>query len=219
MTLGPGERSTLDEQGVRYVEVDTPSARVMRDLVSIRRDLALARQYTEAWSRHEIEVGPGAGRPDEGAFWVAALTMYGRAFGKGVRNRARVDLDRLSAEQRGQHEFFCGLRDKYVAHSVNGYERAHVFVPLIEREDGIVGAGTAGTSFLEAVPLQGADAANLIALCEFHLDGVNARMKVLRFAVQSEAVALGFDHLLALPSIEFGADVGSRDRVRQNRKP
>ncbi|TPG23801.1 hypothetical protein EAH80_31005, partial [Mycobacterium hodleri] len=88
---GTGADEIVAPSGYRVVEVDTESCAEIRDLVSYRRDLELARFYMAAFVDSEAERSGPERTPDD-ALMVAALTLYGRAFANGVR-RARVTLD------------------------------------------------------------------------------------------------------------------------------
>ncbi len=62
-----------------------------------------------------------------GALWEAvssaAVVRYARCFHSGVRERLNSEpLGVLSSELRFAHQYIYDIRDKYIAHSVSGYE-------------------------------------------------------------------------------------------------
>ena len=79
--------------GFRLIRVVTPSSGELEDIASYRRDLESARQFALAYLKSQRDWDDGS-RPVDNAFWVAAITMYGRAFASGVR-QAELALDVL----------------------------------------------------------------------------------------------------------------------------
>lgn len=200
--------------GTRAVSVKTKSTDELRDLVGLRRDIRLTRRFSQLW--HDVELQFHAdSRPDEGAYWMAALVLYGRAFGKGMRT-ARIDVSKLNAEQTALHKYVLSMRDKYVAHSVNDFDQAHIYA--------YVGTGDATTlGAIESMQLDVAgitkqQTEGLIELCDVHLAQIEERTKRLFSAVREELLALGAERVLGFPDLVIDNTGSSTERVTRPRR-
>jgi hypothetical protein len=203
-------------KGYRVVEVNTESSAELRDLASYRRDLERARSYMTVFSELVAESN-SAERTTNDAFMVAALTLYGRAFGNGVR-RARVGLGDLDSTQHEAHSFFIDLRNKYVAHAVNSYEQTTVIAYLTNSAFTPPQITRVGQRHIDLVPIDEEDAAQFIELCEFYIERLQTRIENLHRTVTDELWNSGRDAVYALPALSTPAGLERAD-VRRGRKP
>ncbi len=66
------------------------------------------------------------------AIQAAAIMRYGRSYGGGIRHPHQVTSEMIAGlpiQLQEAHKFFDGVRDKYIAHSVNDWE---LNIPAIE---------------------------------------------------------------------------------------
>jgi hypothetical protein len=138
--IPPVRPTTPPSDGQPLREITGPDADTWADGAGALDDLRFALEAVtallEAWppdSDHQ----QGCATPR--ALWNAALVSYARVFKGGVR-RFDVDslLERLPPDARPTHEYFMGLRDRHVAHSVNALEQHAVGVFLGPPPDWVV---------------------------------------------------------------------------------
>lgn len=197
----------------RLIEVDTPSCAELRDLASLQVDFNLALRFLDQYLLTD-DSDRTAESSDE-ALWIAAMTMYGRAFSTGRRHQAKPDLEILSGSQRQAHEYLLNARNRFVAHSVNAFDQATVFAILTgdtPSTAGIRGVGVQQTN-LRTLSTQGAN--DLAELCRAHLSDIERRMAIARIEVASELRQLGPQYALSLPGLANAAI--DQTRVRDAR--
>lgn len=118
---------------IRGVETNCAEAEVLADLYSIRNDL---QSVAEICGR--IATLSTVARADHSLIdWLfsAALVRYFRCFSHGARlGLRRADIEGLEPEALGAHDYFKDLRDKYIAHSVNPFERTVVTAIVVDRD-------------------------------------------------------------------------------------
>src|SRR5664279_6593579 len=96
--------------GMRRVAVSTASTPALIDLASLRYDFRAARTFMAYYLANDLEHSrPELG--DSNALWLAAVTLYGRAFANGVRHHGRPDSGHLNAELQAAHEYFIDTRN------------------------------------------------------------------------------------------------------------
>ncbi|AOY73990.1 hypothetical protein IG195_19885 (plasmid) [Arthrobacter sp. TES] len=210
--VGKGHDGVVAPVGYRVVEVDTESCAEIRDLVSYRRDLELARSYMATFVASKADER-GTDRLND-ALVIAALTLYGRVFANGVR-RARVSLDGLNGNQQAAHDYFIHLRNKYVAHAVNGYEQTTVIAYLTDSPRARPEVTRVGQRHIDIVALDHSEGGDFVDLCNLHVEGIRERHKKLIHAVYQELWKMGKDAVYALPDLVAPAglrrsDVGAR---------
>lgn len=196
-----GEGSVSTPSGYRIVTVDTASCAELRDLTSYRRDLELAKVYADAFYSNVVAGEIQGSRDPLIGLWNAAVTAYGRAFNSGVRHGARISTEKLDEDELKSHEYFLDLRNKHVAHAVNGYEDTVViayltnsaFMPRM-----VTRTGQVHTDLIhdpESAPLE------LSALCVKLVGELNARIKILHFHIGRELFEMGLENVYALPDV------------------
>ncbi|WP_146247584.1 hypothetical protein [Curtobacterium sp. MCLR17_040] len=187
--------------GYRVVKVDTPSSAELRDLVSYRRDLELAKTYADAF-RTQLARSPIEDRLDVRlALWVAALTTYGRTFNGGTRHSARVPIDALSENGVRMHEFFLALRNKHVAHAVNGYEDADVIAYITDSAFMPRRVTRTGQVHHEQIFASGDLPRYLSDNCETILLTLKRRVRDLHYEVSRELSRIDLDEIYGMPDL------------------
>lgn len=204
----------MSDEVHRRVKVDTPAVAILRDVASYERDFLLAVRYLDLYLDSDLESTEGA--PNElDALWTTAVVYYGRAFHKDVRKSLAPLHEIYDDEQRASHDYFFDLRNKFLAHSVNGYEQTTVSVGLTDpATPAIVEVRVA----LDSVSrMAGQHAETLRNLCRLQLAMLKAKGDDLRRQVAEEAQKLGADYLYALPALPDGArpDIGPVGRRRK----
>jgi hypothetical protein len=122
----------------KYVNIRLPEAKRLADLYGIAIDLDACRRYCEKY----IQLSTSHFQPiQEGqhteCFVSYVFVKYGRCFGNGVRvNVEKEIMATLSPEDFSFHRLVIGIRDKYIAHSVNDFESHKVRVWLHPEERG-----------------------------------------------------------------------------------
>ena len=206
LTLEPGEHRVV---------VSTPTAIELRDLASVRRDFELARKFLEFYLASDIEGDDTVPSPLD-ALWISAVTMYGRGFSTGRRHAARADTTQLTPTEVADHEYFVGLRNKYIAHAVNGFERTVVFADLSDRETFPAGIRRIGQLHTSLSRLARVPAEALNHLCVEQIASLTRRIDQLHQDIGHELVALGVDTVYALPEFKPPTLDGSDPRSRRS---
>lgn len=199
--LNADSEHLLLEPGVHRVVISTPAAVELRDLASLRRDFALAQAFLEFYLASDIEGDDESPSPLD-ALWISAVTMYGRGFSSGRRHAARADTTHLTPTEAADHEYFVDVRNKYIAHAVNGFERSVVFADLSDRERSPAGIHQIGELHTSLSRLARVPAEKLNHLCEEQIASLTRRIDRLHQVIGQELVALNVDTVYALP--EFG---------------
>jgi len=202
-------------QGERRVVVNTPAAVELGDLASLRRDFALARTFLGFYLASDIEGDDTIPSPLD-ALWISAVTMYGRGFSSGRRHAARADTTHLTPTEAADHEYFVDLRNKYIAHAVNGFERSVVFADLSDRETSPAGISQIGELHTSLSRLARVPAEKLNQLCEEQIASLTRRIDQLHQEIGHELVALDVDTVYALPEFEPPTLDGSDPRSRRS---
>lgn len=182
----------------RSVVVDTKSATQLRDLASYARDFELAAGYLRHYLAGDIEGDIEYASPVD-AMWMTSILMYSRAFSKGVRATNQPDLDQFSPDEGRLHQYVLDVRNKYLAHSVNGFEQVEAIAFLTaspHMERAITGIGHVHTS-LSRMDRNSAEA--FLALCERHIRALQGRLQEVHVQITEELVALGVTAVYALP--------------------
>ncbi len=193
--------------------VDTDSTVELRDLASLRADFLAARTFVDTYLASEIE-DDGSGPTGLDALWIAAIIMYGRAFSSGVRHAGRPSTDHLGVESLDRHTYFIDVRNKYLAHSVNAFEKVTVFVDLNDPA-GPAGISKVGELHSGLMRLSRTAAATLGRLCEEQIELLTRRIDVLHAKVAKEVIAMGVEKAYALPDFSPPILDGSKPRSRR----
>lgn len=194
-------------EGYRAVAVDTESAAELRDLASLRRDLELASVYAKAFCDQVPEANEEINtREPFYGLWFAALICYGRCFGSGVRHVGKVAIDGLEKEEFEGHKYLLALRDKHIAHAVNGYEDTAVFAILTDSSFMSRQVTRTGQVHAEIADDPIAKAAILLELCAKHLAQLTRRIWDLHRAIGRELYMMGPDAVYALPPVKLRRD-------------
>ncbi len=129
-----------NEKDEFLAEVGYPEARLCEDYILINQDLEDAIFYAERVLAKTREIKSKRGENykfnsenDRRIFeadWVAALIKYYRCFGKGVREKLDPCIFEKLQDAKKAHEYFIDLRSKHIAHSINSFEQAKVYVVL-----------------------------------------------------------------------------------------
>lgn len=202
--------------GYRVVTVDTASAPELRDLASLRRDLELAKVYSDAFAAQVATGSIQTSRDPALGLWNAAVVAYGRVFNGGVRHNARVLTETLNEAETQSHEYLLDLRNKHVAHAVNGYEDTIVIAYLTDSSFQSPSVTRTGQVHVERLFLAGNAPGELSELCRKHIGLLNNRIRKLHFHVAHELSEMSLAAIYALPDVAIpsGADV-KRSRRRK----
>ena len=201
--------------GMRRVAVSTASTPELIDLASLRYDFRAASTFMASYLANDLEhSGPELG--DSDALWLAAVTLYGRAFANGKRHHGRPVSGHLSDEFQAAHEYFIETRNRFVAHSVNAFEIGAVFVDLnpVDEAPGIAKIGEVHTSVTR---LSRELAEHLRILCEQQVESLTRRIDVLHQNVGRELMELGQDAVYSLPAFVPPVPDGSDPRSARGR--
>lgn len=118
----------------RFVNLDLPEAKLLADLTGILNDLKATIDICDLFLQ---ERSRNAELILLESLIAAVVVRYARSFKSGVRSRVPTEiLDNLTDEQKNIHDWIIGLRDKYVAHSVNAFEENTVVAYLVPEERG-----------------------------------------------------------------------------------
>lgn len=212
------EAAKLEQMHV--AELRTENAFVLADAQSIVRDLT----FVQDCCRHLL--GLFAQPEDERdtvsveALWTAALIAYVRCFNTGTRSgltREDVLAAPFEGDVIGAHEYFRGMRDQHVAHSVNPFESSLVGAVLSPpaRKDRKVECLAFAHVRQTATDLVGVN--QLGRLCDWLIDRKKEQIEELTAVVQAEAEAIDLDSLYAQPNMTYTAP--GPQHVRTNRRP
>lgn len=118
----------------RFVNLDLPETKLLADLTGILNDLNSTIDICDLFLQERLR---NADLILLDSLTSAVVVRYARSFKSGVRSRVPSGiLDNLTTEQKNTHEWIIGLRDKYVAHSVNSFEENMVVAYLVPEEVG-----------------------------------------------------------------------------------
>lgn len=209
------DSSFVPPPGYRVVAVDTESCDRVRDLASLRRDLELAKLFAETYT-DRASSRPAGERFADDAMWMAALVMYGRAFGSSVRTSERLSDDWLEERERTSHRYLLDLRNKFVAHAVNNFEHTVVIAYLANSAFERRNVSRLGQMHAEIIPLSEEQLAGMIDLCNRYVVHVNRRIRTALSEVAIELETLGLDGIYALP--DLGPPEVDVARVTKRRK-
>lgn len=153
------------------------------------------------------------------AFWIAAVTMYGRAFSTtGLRHSARATTDIYGDDDHAAHQYLITMRNKYIAHSVNAFEQAAVFAIVSGESPGTINIEGVGTQHASFARLSRARAMQIANMCEAQMAEIDARVATAIAAVKVELAERGAGHILGLEELGMVTiDDSAVDRSRRRR--
>lgn len=205
--------------GQRVVKVPSGGLQdaTLTDLASLRRDFEMAHQFIStfaALARSEVE----ADSPQQ-ALWIAAVTMYGRAFGTtGLRHAARPSGEIYNAEDRTAHDYVIAMRNKYIAHSVNALEQAAVFAVISGATVEELTVEGVGTQHASLARLSRSRALQIARMCEAQVADIDARLAEAQAAIATELTDLEPEFVLSLEElgiVEVDESAVNRGRSRE----
>ncbi len=177
-----------------YINLDIPEAIPLKNLIGIEYDLKQCKEWCERYISIRSDILNIQLSWLSEPLTTAILIFLGRALevGGGVRNKmAKQILSALSKSEEDQYEYFITIRNKYIAHSVNEYERNFVRGQYtVERiESGIQSIGE-GCERVIAMSIE--DAERIIGLCDILLKKIKAekethKEKVLKIVCKYSA--------------------------------
>lgn len=173
----------------RMVAVETMSSAELRELASFHADFKMARAFLQQYLRVPDEEKDSS--PEQEALWYAAITLYGRAFGNGVRHSAKPSMEAFDDVQKSAHEFVLHIRNKYIAHSVNGFEQSRTWAILDYRGEGKPTVADAGVHHVSLNQLTNEKARLIIGLCDAQIADYLVRIERLTRAVLEECRRMG----------------------------
>lgn len=146
----------------RFVNLDLPEAKLLADLTGILNDLKATIDICDLFLQ---ERSRNAELILLESLTAAVVVRYARSFKSGVRSRVPTEiLDNLTDEQKNIHDWIIGLRDKYVAHSVNAFEENTVVAYLVPEERGPKNVSSISVQQQRLVSLSNEDIAQLKSL-------------------------------------------------------
>lgn len=176
--------------GERTVVVTTQSTKELRDLASLSRDFELAEAYLDHYLAGDIEGDEEYASPLD-AMWMTAVIFYARAFSNGVRHAAKPELVDVTSDEETMHKYVLDVRNKYIAHSVNGFENVDVVAFLTASsfaKPAITGIGHIHNA-LSRMERPSAEAFR--QLCRRHSQALRRRMASTHVAITQELGDLG----------------------------
>jgi hypothetical protein len=188
--LAPDSDDLRLAPGMRRVVVDTPSAKEIRDLAGLRRDFGLTTAFLDFYIASDIE-GDAASPSQIDALWIAAVTMYGRAFASGQRHVGHADTSTPNSIDIEEHKYFIDLRNKYIAHAVNGFEKSTVFADITDPAHSPPAIARIGESHISLSRLSRERAETLNRLCRHQIEELTRRINELHQEVARELLLLG----------------------------
>lgn len=201
--------------GERTVVVTTESTKELRDLASLARDFELAEAYLDHYLTGDIEGDEEYASPLD-AMWMIAVILYARAFSNGVRHAAKPELVDASSDEAAMHKYVLDVRNKYLAHSVNGFESVDVVAFLTASsfaKPAITGIGHIHNA-LSRMDRPSAEAFR--QLCQRHSQALRRRMESTHVAITQELVDLGPDAAYGLKAHStVDIDQSAADRRRK----
>lgn len=214
---GVGDGDLRPPKGFRVVRVATASSPELEDLASCRRDLEMARMFASTYREAPRPEQADPRRP-ESAFWIAALTMYGRAFATGVRT-AKVSLEDLEDADLEAHKYYIDLRNKYVAHAVNGYEGSTVLAYITDSSFSRPQITRVGQVHTDIIPLDDDELEDFMLMCTRFVEQLQKRIEKLHRKIQRELWAMGQESVYALPDLNLDLERQlARESVARPRK-
>lgn len=178
--------------------VTTKSTMQLRDLASLARDFDLAEAYLDHYLAGDIEGDDEYASPLD-ALWITAIITYARAFSNGVRHAAKPELTDSSADEARMHAYILDVRNKYLAHSVNGFEQVDALAFLTASSfarPAITGIGHVHNALSR---LERASATEFRDLCRRHSAALRHRMEATHVEITRELLELGLEATYALP--------------------
>ena len=124
---------------------------------------------------------------------MTAVIFYARAFSNGVRHAAKPELADASSDEEIMHKYVLDVRNKYLAHSVNGFENVDAVAFLTASsfaKPAITGIGHVHNA-LSRMDRPSAEAFR--QLCRRHSQALRQRMELTHVAITEELVELGPD--------------------------
>lgn len=212
--LTPDSEEVRLAPGMRRVVVTTGSAGAVEDLASLRRDFQLARTFLDFYLDSDLENDIATPSPID-SLWIAAISFYGRGFASGRRLLAQANADALDLKEKEEHEYFIDLRNKYIAHPVNGFERSIVFADLLDDSMGSAGIARVGEVHVSLSRLSRERAETLQRLCMHHIDELTSRIEKKHKDIALELKALGQEAVYALEDYVPDRIDGTNPRSRR----
>lgn len=203
--------------GGRYVQLMSEHTWLAYDATSIQQRFEGAREYTGPLADEIKDLDSLASDLDnciealdlrtaqEGGkvrnyLWQQALVSYGRCFSTGVRlTVSPVKFLRLLPESfRERHETAMAMRNRFVAHSVNGME-----VPMITFHATAAGIASVETTNIRMSPESDESPNELRELADALRAVMRTREEMLIRRVEAELKAVPLATLLAQPEIRL----------------
>lgn len=199
----------------RAVRVTGDVASELCDLASLQNDFELTRSFLEAY----FELPEDALRADssEQALWIAAFTIYGRAFANGNRHAAKPRTDVYSSDELEIHRFVVETRNKYIAHSVNAFEEAAAFA-IVDDTFATLSALSVGTQHTSLRSLRPDRARSIADMCQVQIASLNLRIRDAEDRLLSEVRQRDPEDVRNLPDLTNATiDQGAVSRSRTAR--
>lgn len=150
------------------------------------------------------------------ALWIAALVRYGRQLATGVREGLPVEVIKsLTPKQQERHEYFMGLRNGWIAHSISYHEDNRVQLRLNPPSRGkrVTGVEVVHS---KTIALGLAQANELVGLIDAILEAVHPIVEAERSKVLELARSLPVEDLYA--NIQHPAPVPPIPNPKKGRK-
>ena len=201
-----------DDEPSQVLDYRSELARRQVEIMSIKFDLDFAIASLESLiSRHKTEPRESV---IERALWNAAVVMYFRCFDKGAREFFLKHED-VPDDYADHHRYIRHLRNKFIAHSENGYEDNRVGIVFQSGEDGSINVrGTAPTQRRHTEDLDIIE--RTLQLVESIASQIKSEFDLQSRAVAAEVQTLSAEELSELNIVVF-EDVDS-STVGQRRK-
>ena len=165
----------------QYRVIQLHEAQYMADLTSVKHDLTSAQKYAEAFVNEWdllFKGTPTMKLEILEAIGIACIITYARCFKSGNREKAIMSsLDSsIPDEFRPHHNELLDIRDKHVAHPVNGMEEgeARAYFDSRQLDQGIIEVTPGHTSYFT---LSAANAQKLFELCSLQLSMIDFQLK------------------------------------------
>lgn len=194
--------------------IDSPEAAVLADLAGTKYDLETAQGFCDQLAAIDL-TSPGAQIVAD-ALSTAIVVRYSRCFTIGVRKKLKDDvLIELPEYLREVHKFLRLVRDKYIAHSVNGLEEnevtVHVRAPPDPPAVGGIGIREARTIILGAE-----EVVQVRELCRAVASSVDRMIAEQQTVVKQQIERLPVEEIYRLP--EPAAYVPDWEKMGRSRR-
>lgn len=165
-------RMTYGRNDMNY-RFERADAQRLADLAGVLHDLELSIQACDEFLSNPV-VGSVRAILISRSLATFAIVTYCRTMASGVRSGISTEqLALLPSHLQQRHDYLKGIRDKFIAHSVNHFEENFVEVELEKSDSGLVKVSSLSTDHTRHATFSNADMIGLRELAEALLEVMN----------------------------------------------